>query len=296
MKWKRILLFSLFIFTLGWAVNLKDKLTFSRDYELELAAESAVLLDADTGEWLYMLNAQEPLPPASMSKMMTEVLVLDELKSGNLVWDDSVVVSSYAAEVGGADMGLAAGQTSTVRELFNAMAIHSANDAAIALAELINGSEADFVKRMNVKAEEIGLSADTYFANATGLSSDDLNSYAKAAAEGDTVMTAKDVALLARYLIESHPEVLKVTKKSAASNNANAVLQTTNEMLPGQRFGTKGNDGLKTGYTKHAGYCFTGTTVVDGRRYITVVMGASTPEARFEETKKLLAYGEGTSS
>ncbi len=253
-------------------------------------------MDADSGKWLYLSNAQEPLPPASMSKMMTEVLVLDSIQSGEISWKDPVVVSSYAAGVGGAAMGLAAGQTITVEELFNAMAVHSANDAAVALAEYANGTESLFVKRMNIKADEIGLSPSAHFANATGLSSDDLESYASAAADGETLLTAKDVAILARYLIEIHPEILKITKKSSVSTATRDVLQTTNEMLPGQRFGTQGNDGLKTGYTQDAGYCFTGTTVRDGRRYITVVMGAITPEARFEETKKLLEFGAGLPS
>ncbi|BBI33101.1 D-alanyl-D-alanine carboxypeptidase family protein [Cohnella abietis] len=296
MRWKRVVLVIAFIFVMGWVLNIKEKLGFTPKYELHLEAVSAAMMDADTGKWLYLSNAQEPLPPASMSKMMTEILVLDDIRSGKLTWESPVVVSSYAASIGGAGMDLAEGQTITVSELFNGMAIHSANDAAVALAEFSEGSETEFVKKMNLKAAEIGLSEDTFFANSTGLSSRDLEDYATAAANGDTVMTAKDVALLARYLIEIHPEVLKVTKRAKAGDDSSKNLQTTNEMLPGQRFGTKGNDGLKTGYTKQAGYCFTGTTVVDGRRYITVVMGASTPEARFEETKKLLAYGEGAAS
>lgn len=296
MQWKRLLFFVVLIFVVGWALDIKGKLGLAKDYELELNVAAAVLMDADTGKWLYLSNAKEPLPPASMSKMMTEVLVLDRLEQGKIAWEDSVIVSTYAANVGGADMGLTAGQTVTVRQLFNAMAIHSANDAAIALAEYTEGSEENFVKQMNVKAQEIGLSADTHFANATGLSSADLNNYATAAADGDTVMTAKDVALLARYLIESHPELLKVTKQASATGANNTTLPTTNEMLPGQRFGMRGNDGLKTGYTKRAGYCFAGTTVLNGRRYVTVVMGSNSPEARFEETKKLLAYGSAVAS
>jgi D-alanyl-D-alanine carboxypeptidase len=296
MNWKRLLFYSALIIITCWALNIQQKLGFGHDSELDLKVESAVLMDADTGKLLYLSNAQEPLPPASMSKMMTEVLVLDRLKAGQLSWRDQVVVSSYAANVGGAGMGLFAGQTITAKLLFDAMAIHSANDAAIALAEFIGGSEANFVMKMNEKAQKIGLSKDTHFANATGLSSIDLDSYSMAAADGDTVMTAKDVALLARYLIETHPEVLNVTKRVSAAGGKNTDLQTTNEMLPGQRFGTEGNEGLKTGYTERAGYCFTGATVVDGRRYITVVMGTSSPEARFEETKKLLAYGKAADS
>jgi D-alanyl-D-alanine carboxypeptidase len=289
---KRLFIVVALLFVVSRALNMGDKLNYSKDHDLQLKATAAVLLDVDTGKWLYLHNAHEPLPSASMSKMMTEVLVMDGLASGELSWEESVIISSYAAEVGGAEMGLVQGQKASVKQLFDAMAIHSANDAAVALAELTAGSEAEFVKLMNNKAKDIGMSADTYFANATGLSSEDLDGYATAAADGDTVMTAKDVALLAQYLIETHPEVLKITKKADIGGDQSAELRTTNEMLPGQRFGTKGNDGLKTGYTKRAGYCFTGTTMLDGHRYITVVMGTQTPEARFEETKKLLAYGE----
>ncbi|TFE29914.1 D-alanyl-D-alanine carboxypeptidase family protein [Cohnella luojiensis] len=296
MKWRRVIVLVAFVAVVGWAVDIKEKIGFTKNDEPSLAVVSAVMMDADTGDWVYTSNAMEPLPPASMSKMMTEALLLDGIGTGELAWEDSVIASYYAANVEGAEMGLNEGQIATVKELFDAMAIHSANDATIALAEFIAGSEAEFVRRMNEKAREIGLSGDTHFANATGLSSDDLDSYATAATEGETMMTAKDVALLARYLIETYPEVLKITKQTAAAvASGNNNLQTTNEMLPGRRFGTKGNDGLKTGYTERAGYCFTGTTVVDGRRYITVVMGTSTPESRFEETRKLLAYAEGIS-
>lgn len=293
MKWKRLFVILAVMVLLGWAVDIRGKLSISKAPGPSLAVLSAVMMEADTGKWIYTSNAKEALAPASMSKMMTEALVLDSIQNGELNWEDSIVASGYAAQVGGAEMGLVEGQTLMVKELFDAMAIHSANDATVALAEHVAGSEAEFVDRMNRKAQEIGLSDQTNFANSTGLPSDDLESYATAAAEGDTVMTAEDVALLARYLIETHPEVLKVTKKASASLEGEPdLLRTTNEMLPGQRFGTKGNDGLKTGYTKQAGYCFTGTTVIDGRRFITVVMGASTPEARFEETKKLLAYAK----
>ncbi|RED61628.1 D-alanyl-D-alanine carboxypeptidase family protein [Cohnella lupini] len=296
MRWKRLIVLICFLLILGWATDIKGKIGLTENKGPSLAVVSAALMDAETGRWLYLSNAQEPLPPASMSKMMTEVLVLDSIKSGEFGWKDSVVVSDYAANVGGAAMELTSGQAITVEELFNAMAVHSANDAAVALSEFASGSESLFVKRMNTKAEEIGMSPNSHFANSTGLSSADLISYEAAASNGETMLTAKDVAILARYLIETHPEILKITKQSTVSTSASGKLETTNEMLPGQRFGTRGNDGLKTGFTQKAGYCFTGTTVMDGRRYITVVMGAVTPESRFEETKKLLEYGAGISS
>ncbi|MFC5403906.1 D-alanyl-D-alanine carboxypeptidase family protein [Cohnella soli] len=264
----------------------------SQTNRLTITAGSAVLLDAKTGKWVYRLNADKPLPPASMSKMMTEAIVLEAIDQGKIAWNDRLSASDYAAKVGGASMGLVPGQKATVRELFFAMAVHSANDAAVTLAESIAGSESAFVERMNAKAAEIGLSANSQFANATGLPSADLEPYATAAAAGDTVMTAEDVALLAEYLVNKHPELLEVTKRPVVEVNGGESLATTNEMLPGQRFSTKGNEGLKTGYTKNAGYCFTGVTVIGGRRYITVVMGSATAEGRFEETQKLLNYAK----
>ncbi|MBW5446749.1 D-alanyl-D-alanine carboxypeptidase [Cohnella sp. CFH 77786] len=255
------------------------------------------MLDMETGKWLYSYRGDAALPPASMSKMMTELLVLEGISSGELRWNDRVRVSDYAAGVTGAGMGLQPRQTLTVRELFEAMAIHSANDATVALAEKMAGTEAEFVKRMNRKAADIGLSGGTHFANATGLSSEDLSEFDTAAADGETRMTAKDAALLAVRLIKEHPEILDTTRQAATvRTSSREALQTTNEMLPGQRFGTAGNDGLKTGYTGRAGYCFTGTTVRNGRRLITVVMGAETPESRFEETRKLLEYGWRTAT
>lgn len=289
MKLKRLIVIVVVIVLLGWLSGFWENLTRTKASGFQVEAEAAVLLDGETGQWLFEYNAQKRLSPASMSKMMTELIVLDEISSGKLDWDDRVVFSDYAADVGGAGLGIAAGKSVTVRRLFEAMAIQSANDATVALAEHVAGSETSFVARMNERAAEIGLSDQTYFANATGLSRGDLKTFEAASAKRETLMTAKDVALLARRLIELHPEVLKVTKKADTDGSG---LRTTNEMLPGQRFGTKGNDGLKTGYTEKAGYCFAGTTVINGRRYITVVMGARTPEARFEETKKLLNFGE----
>ncbi|WP_123040889.1 D-alanyl-D-alanine carboxypeptidase family protein [Cohnella candidum] len=277
----------------GWTAA-HAKLAKERDggNPLHLEVRSAVMMDADTGEWLYAYRGDEALPPASMSKMMTELIVLDDAAAGKLSWEDRVRVSEYAAGVTGASMGLRAGQNVTVRELFEAMAVHSANDAAVALAEYAAGSEKAFAERMNRKAKQIGLSEETVFANATGLSREDVAAFEAAAADGETEMSAKDAARLAVRLIRTHPELLETTKLAfAPRTDSQAALQTTNEMLPGQRFGTAGNDGLKTGYTGRAGYCFTGTTMREGKRLVTVVMGTSTPEARFEETRKLLEYG-----
>ncbi|WP_240353166.1 D-alanyl-D-alanine carboxypeptidase family protein [Cohnella algarum] len=299
---KRLLLVAFIALVATLTIKGNDWLGQAEAEWPEFQAKAVVMLNADTGEWLYAGNGDKALPPASMSKMMTELLILEDVREGRLRWEDAVEASDYAANAPGAEMRLKAGQSYTVEELFAAMTVHSANDAAVALAERSAGSEAEFVERMNAKAREIGLSKKTAFGNATGLSRQDLLAFAEASSAKDTVMTAKDVALLARHLITSFPEIVRFTTESAApgpGENAGETvrLQTTNEMLPGQRFGTAGNDGLKTGYTESAGYCFTGSFLRGGERYITVVMGTETPEARFEETAKLLdaAWGkEGT--
>jgi D-alanyl-D-alanine carboxypeptidase len=261
-----------------------------------IKAGSALLMDARTGEIIVEQNADEPLPPASMSKMMTEIVVLEHIGSGKIAWDDKVRTSKYAAGVEGAQIGFGPGEQFTVRELFEAMAIHSANDAAVALAEHTAGTETKFTALMNKKAKEIGLSSKTSFGNASGLSKRDLAAYAAASAKSDTVMSARDAARLARYLIQMFPEVLNLTTRNGISlQNSPVELHTTNMMLPGEPFAYQGNDGLKTGYTSQAGYCFTGTTKRGSKRLIAVVMGADTSNARFVETEKLFQYGFGRS-
>jgi D-alanyl-D-alanine carboxypeptidase len=260
--------------------------------ELELDASSAILMDLQTGEVLYEKNANEALPPASMSKLMTELIIMDLTREGVLGWNEKVLTSVYAAGVPGSQIGFEAGERFSVRELFEAMAVHSANDAAVALAEHVSGNEAAFTKLMNKRAEKLGLSSQTLFANATGLSSEDLLPFPGASAERDTVMTAKDTALLAAYLLKKYPEVLEVSSRSSVKlSNQPKSLQSTNLMLSGKPYAFPGNDGLKTGYTVQAGYCFTGTAKQDGRRLVSVIMGADTPEQRFIETGKLFQFG-----
>lgn len=263
-----------------------------RGEEPQLAAKSAILVDAGTGEVLFEQNADEPLPPASMSKMMTELLVLDRIHSGEISWRDTVRASGYAAAVPGARMGLAEGDTLTVRELFDAMTIHSANDAAVALAEHVGGTEAAFVELMNERAKRIGMSDETVFGNASGLSAQDIARLAGASHTRDTVMTARDTARLAGHLIGKYPEVLEVASRGSVQvSTSGQALAATNLMLDNKPFAYPGNDGLKTGYTPDAGYCFTGTVKRDGKRLISVVMGTDTSESRFVETTKLYKYG-----
>lgn len=257
-----------------------------------IKASSAILIHADTGRVLYAMHADLPLPPASMSKMMTELLVLDAVRSGQHAWDENVPVSRYAAEVPGSAIGMHEGERYTLKQLFEALIIHSANDAAVAIAEHLGGSEARFVETMNARAMEIGLSDRTVFANASGLPAADLVPFAEAASEGDTVMTARDSAMLARWLVNKHPDLLEVTsQRDLPVPQKELSLHTTNLMLPGEPHAYQGNDGFKTGYTASAGYCFTGTASRGGNRLISVVMGTGDADQRFTETRKLMDYG-----
>ncbi|MGG3309001.1 D-alanyl-D-alanine carboxypeptidase family protein [Paenibacillus lautus] len=257
-----------------------------------IKASSAILIHADTGRVLYAMHADLPLPPASMSKMMTELLVLDAVRSGQHAWDENVPVSRYAAEVPGSGIGMHEGERYTLKQLFEALIIHSANDAAVAIAEHLGGSESRFVESMNARAKQIGLSDRTVFANASGLPAADLAPFDEAATERDTVMTARDSAMLARWLLNKHPDLLEVTsQRDLPVPQKKLSLHTTNLMLPGEPHSYEGNDGFKTGYTRSAGYCFTGTASRGGNRLISVVMGTGDADQRFTETRKLMDYG-----
>jgi D-alanyl-D-alanine carboxypeptidase len=249
--------------------------------EPTIHAQAALLIDASTGEVLYEKNTDTPLATASMSKMMTEYLVLEQLHQGRLKWEDKVAITDYAANTDGVRIKLHAGEQVTVQDLYAAMLIPSANNAAVALAEHIAGSEEQFTARMNEKGLELGL-ANSDFINATGLT------------EGNqaSTMTAKDLAKLAQALLRDFPEVLETTSLPTYTLGFSGErIQSTNHMLLKQDLAVEGLDGLKTGYTNKAGYCFTGTASREGRRFITVVMGTSDSDERFVETQKLFALG-----
>lgn len=290
---KRILALGLAIILLFGLYQYLELDDWVAAQSLNLEAESAILIDADTGKVIFAYNADDPLPPASVSKLMTELLVLEAVSGGKVQWEDELSFSRYAASVTGAQIGLAQGETISLRAAFEATAVHSSNDAAIALAEHIAGTEALFVDRMNAKAREIGLSHNTRFANASGLSSMDLMGRPDAGKynQAETRMTARDIAKLASHLIKEYPEILEVTSRSQVELAGMGTLSATNWMLPGERYAYPGNDGLKTGYTEAAGYCFVGTTHREGRRLVSVVMKTPTKDARFTETKKLFEYG-----
>ena len=256
--------------------------------DIDIQASSAIVMNADNGDILFSRNSNASLPIASMSKMMTELLVLEAIEANSINWQDTSMISDYAYTIsnqpGYASVHLTKEQSYTVRELFNAMAITSANGATIALAEMVAGSEKEFVAMMNEKANELGLE-DSYFVNTTGLNNTDLGDYYSVGAPTDTnKMSAKDVAILAKQLIKQFPNILQIMDEP--------MLSFRKKFLLGDDFGfrmvrNEGVDGLKTGYTDEAGFCFAGTVEKDDIRLISVVMGTSTIVDRFSETKRL---------
>ncbi|MCJ7843135.1 D-alanyl-D-alanine carboxypeptidase [Lederbergia sp. NSJ-179] len=260
--------------------------------ELGIQAKSVILLDAGTGHVLYEKNKELALPPASMSKIMTELLVLEAIENQGISWDQAVTPSKYVFTIasipGLASVSLQQDQTYTVRELFEAMAIHSANDAAIALAETVAGSEKEFVEQMNNRAEQLGLD-QTHFVNSSGLNNQDLGAYFSTGGPNDAnLMSAQDLARLAQRLLIKYPEILQISAEPTLVFGSQ-TYKNTNLMLPGigSSLESSGVDGLKTGFTDEAGYCFIGTVERGDTRLISVVMGTDSMIARFTETEKL---------
>lgn len=236
----------------------------------------------------------EALPPASMTKMMSAFVVLDEIEKGRISWQDQVTVSSRVEAIEESQINLVAGDRVTVRELFTAMLVYSANDATAALAEYVGGgTEEGFVTMMNRKAQQLGLT-QTHYLVSTGL---DLKDYPIRPPQVPGVhhMSARDTAKLAQALLKTYPEILKTTSIPANTflkgTNRQSTKSSWNLMLPTMELFYPGVDGLKTGYTRAAGYCFTGTAQRNQLRLISVVMGTESKKNRFTETKKLLDYG-----
>ena len=240
-------------------------------------AKSAIMIEASTGEILFQKNAYEKLPPASMTKMMSILLILEEIEKGNLKWDEEVVASENAASMGGSQIFLEAGEKMTVTELLKGISIASGNDATVAMSEKIAGTEEAFVKRMNERAKGLGLK-NTHFVNSTGLDID--NHYS----------SAYDMSLIAKELVK-HEKILEFTgtyEEYLRKDSDNPFwLVNTNRLV---RF-YKGVDGLKTGYTSSAGYCLTATAKRDDMRLITVVMNEPDTSKRSSDTTKMLDYG-----
>lgn len=245
---------------------------------LDVPAPSAILMDAATGTILWEKNDHERLAPASVTKIMTLLLVLEALDAGRIGWDDTVITSSAAAAKGGSQVYLEVGEQMALKEMLKCVVVSSANDCATALAEHVAGSESAFVELMNQRAEELGL-ADTHFVNCTGL--DD----GPDAAEHLT--SAHDLAVISRELLR-HDEIRDYTTIWMDTvRNGQFGLSNTNKLV---RF-YSGTTGLKTGYTSAAGHCLSATALRDGIELIAVVLHCASSTDRFESAKALLDYG-----
>ena len=268
---------------------------------LNVNAQGAILVDGQTGEVLYEKNADSLLGIASMTKMMTEYLLLDAVKHGKVKWDQTYSVSDLAYKISQnknlSNVPLRADGKYKIRELYEAMAIYSANGATIALAETIGGSETNFIKMMNDKAKQLGLK-NYKFVNSTGLNNKDYQGMQPKGTSPDeeNQMSARSVATLAFHLINDFPDVLKIASIPSKTFKEGTKMDNWNWMLPSLVYGYQGMDGLKTGTTDYAGYCFTGTAKRDGKRFITVVQNATDGngnggyKARFDETRKMMDY------
>ena len=243
---------------------------------LEISAKSAVLMDAETGMVLYSKNASAALAPASVTKIMTLLLVAEAIRDGNISLGDNVYVSANAASMGGSQIFIKEGEAFSVEELLKSTVIASANDAAVALAELVAGTEESFVERMNERAKDLGMT-NTHFENATGLDDTVTNH----------LTSAYDIALMSRELIK-HDVVTKYSNVWQDSiRNGEFVLTNTNRLV---RY-YDGCTGLKTGSTDKAGFCVSATAMRDGMHLIAVVMGAETRDDRNEAARAMLDYG-----
>jgi len=246
---------------------------------LEVEAKSALLMDVATGTILFEQNSHEALAPASVTKVMTMLLIMEAIDSGKIGWGDSVTTSEAAAAKGGSQVFLKVGESMSVEDMVKSIAVSSANDCACAMAEHLCGSEAAFVEAMNARAKELGMS-DTNFVNCTGL--DD----AEDAANHKT--SAHDIALMSRELLKNHPDITRFTTIWMDSiRNGEFGLSNTNKMV---RF-YSGCTGLKTGFTQGAGYCLSASAQREGLHLIAVVMGCETSQKRFAACKSMLDYG-----
>lgn len=246
---------------------------------VEVAGKSAVLMDAATGTVLLEQNAHETLAPASVTKIMTMLLIMEAVDDGRIALMDTVTASEAAAAKGGSQVYLKVGETMSVEDMLKSIAVSSANDCAYAMAEHIAGSEAAFVEKMNEKAAELGMT-DTHFVNCTGL--DD----SPEAVSHRT--SAMDIATMSRQLLTAHPDIRNYTTIWMDTIRGGTFgLSNTNKLI---RF-YPGATGLKTGYTSGAGYCLSATAQREGMELIAVVMGAETSQKRNASCKQLLDYG-----
>lgn len=241
---------------------------------VDVKAKASVVVEASTGTVLYESNDHEKMYPASITKIMTELLVLEALEQGKIKWEDNVTCSEHCASMGGSDIWIAPGEVMSVTDLFKAMAVNSANDAAVALAEAVAGSETAFVNMMNDKAKLLGMK-DSHFSNCTGLDKD------------DNYTSAYDVMLMSRELIR-HKQIFNYsTIWMDTLRGGKTGLYNTNKLIHSYT----GANGLKTGSTSKAGFCLSATALRDNMQLIAVVMNCATIDDRFSSASHLLDYG-----
>ena len=250
--------------------------------QLEIDSPSAILVEASTGEVIFEKNADQPLKPASITKIMTLLLTFEALEKGQIHLEDEVVTSAYAQSMGGSQVFLEAGEVQTVDTLIKCIAVASGNDAAVAMAEHITGSEEAFVGWMNEKANELNMTA-THFEGCCGLTDSDGH-----------ITSARDVAIMSRELITRYPQIYDYTKiwmedivHNTARGSSTFTLTSTNKLLRQYPYST----GLKTGSTSSAKYCYSGTASKDGIDLIAVVMAAPDHKMRFSDAIKMFQYG-----
>lgn len=253
------------------------------DAALDVSAPSVLLMEASTGTVIYEKNSHEVLRPASITKIMTLILIFDALANGQIALTDTVTVSDYAASMGGSQVFLEPGETQTVDTMIKCISVASANDACVAMAELIGGSESEFVRRMNERAKALGMN-DTTFVNCCGLDTD------------GHVTSANDVALMSRELISRYPQIhdyctiwMENITHTTAKGSSEFGLTNTNKLIRQYQYAT----GLKTGSTGLAKYCVSATAEKDGMELIAVVMAAPDHKVRFSDATTLLNYGFG---
>lgn len=283
---KKILIILLLLINMCFFKNLvyasvtervDKELDTTTSLDLAKNATSAIMIESSTGEVIFKKNENEKRPPASMTKMMSMLLIMEALEKGNITLEEEVTTSAYASSMGGSQIFLKVGEKMSINDMLKGIAIGSANDATVALAERIAGTEESFVKLMNDKAVSLGCK-NTNFKNATGLDAE--NHYS----------TAYDMSLIAKELVR-HKKILEYTKTYEdylrKDTSSPFWLVNTNKLV---RFYSS-VDGLKTGFTKEAGYCLTSTAEKDNMRLITVVMNEPTPQIRNSETTSMLDYG-----
>ena len=269
MKWKRILIGILLVLLLTSGVGAVQP------EHMDVDVPFAILMEKETGAILFEKDADTPTPPASVAKIMTVLLIMEEIEAGRLQLDDMVTGSARAASMGGSQIYLEEGEQMTVRDMLKAIVVSSANDCSVAMAEHISGTEETFTARMNQRAAELGMT-NTIFLNSTGLPE----------GEHESQVTARDVAIMSRALIAHEPVKAFTTIWMDSVRGGAFGLSNTNRLI--HYF--EGATGLKTGFTQTAMYCLAATALRDGVEFIAVVLHGETSDQRFEAAKTLLSY------